>query len=274
MEDLGHSTSTAKVAILGLPADENSSFLKGTSLAPPLIRAALFSEATNLFAENGMDLGSQSLIIDAGDVVPADGRDVYSQIEDSVCALLRRNLRPLILGGDHSITYPVVRAVSQMHPGLTILDFDAHPDLYDVFQGNRTSHACPFARIMEEHLVLRLVQIGIRTMNSHQRQQAERFGVEVIQMQDWQDILPELHAPVYLSFDLDALDPAYAPGVSHREPGGFSVRQALHAIQAVKAEVIGADIVEFNPRMDSNGTTASVCANLLKEIVAKMIETA
>lgn len=93
-------------------------------------------------------------------------------------------------------------------------------------------------------------------------------------MKDWRGVLPALHAPVYLSFDLDVLDPAFAPGVSHREPGGLSMREALSAIQSVGADIVGADIVEFNPRMDAMNATATVCAKLLKEIAAKMFETA
>lgn len=224
-----------------------------------------------MWCEDGANLGQASVLFDAGDVMPSHGRDMFQEIEATVGAVLGRNLKPMVLGGDHSITYPVVKAAAAKHPGLTILDFDAHPDLYDEYMGNRRSHACPFARIMEEHLADRLVQVGIRTMNSHQRQQAERFGVEVVQMKDWQDALPALRSPVYISFDLDALDPAFAPGVAHREPGGLSVRQALYAIQSIEADVVGADLVEFNPRFDPTNVTRAVCAKLLKELAAKML---
>ena len=145
------------------------------------------------------------------------------------------------------------------------------PHLYDEFQGSRLSHACPFARIMEEGLVERLVQVGIRTATGHQRQQMERFGVEVVEARHFRDDLRfEFKTPVYLSFDVDVLDPAFAPGVSHREPGGLSTRQALNLIQRIYADVVGADIVEFNPRMDPTGVTAMVCAKVLKEISAQM----
>ncbi|MBZ5496612.1 MAG: agmatinase [Acidobacteriia bacterium] len=268
------SSEGGKLGIIGLPFDENSSFLTGAAGAPPLIRAALFSEASNLWSENGTNLGDVSLIRDAGDVAAVAGVDLVFLIEESVRVLLDRKLRPIALGGDHAITYPVIRAIARSYAGLTVLDFDAHPDLYDEFQGSRRSHACPFARIMEEGLVRRLVQVGIRSMNGHQRRQAEKFGVEVIEMKDWRDLLLVLDSPMYISFDLDALDPAFAPGVSHREPGGLSVRQALRAIQTLDAVVVGADLVEFNPRMDAMNTTGVVCAKLLKEIAAKMLETA
>jgi arginase family enzyme len=126
---------------------------------------------------------------------------------------------------------------------------------------------------MEEGLVERLVQVGIRTATGHQREQIERFGVEVIEMKDWRDDWPiDFDTPVYISFDLDCLDPAFAPGVWRREPGGLSTRQALNSIHNVSSPVVGADIVEYNPKMDLNGVTAMVAAKLLKEIAAKMLE--
>ena len=125
---------------------------------------------------------------------------------------------------------------------------------------------------MEEKLVKRLVQVGIRTLNGHQREQAARFGVEIIEMKDWRDDLEfGFDTPVYVSVDLDGLDPAYAPGVSHREPGGLSTRQVIDLIHRVNQPVVGADIVEFNPRMDSGQITASLCAKLLKEISGQML---
>ena len=125
---------------------------------------------------------------------------------------------------------------------------------------------------MEKGLVSRLVQVGIRTLNGHQREQAAKFGVEIIEMKDWERCASlKFGTALYISFDIDGLDPAYAPGVSHREPGGFSTRQALDVIHAIKAPIVGADIVEFNPRMDIQNMTATVCAKLLKEIAAQML---
>ncbi len=263
---------SAKLALIGFRYDENSSFMKGAADGPPQIRAALRSDASNLWSETGVDLGIEGLFFDAGDVEPVAGTEMFSLIEDSIRTLLSDNLAPISLGGDHSITYPIVRAVSKRYPGLSVLHFDAHPDLYDELQGNRNSHACPFARIMEEGLVKQLVQVGIRTINGHQREQAERFGVETIEMRRWRDDLTlEFGTPLYISFDMDALDPAFAPGVSHREPGGLSTRQAIDLIRRLKAKVVGADIVEFNPRMDPVQITGTVCAKLLKEIAAKML---
>ena len=262
--------------LLGLPYDGSSSFLKGTAAAPPLIRQALHSPAGNPWTETGVDLGADGALDDAGDVpLGTSAADARTKIEESVRTLLEAGGRPIVLGGDHSITYPIVRAVRWFHPQLSILHFDAHPDLYPEFEGDRYSHACPFARIMEERLADRLVQVGIRTLNDHQRQQAARFGVEIIEMRDWARTASlRFDSPVYVSFDLDGLDPAFAPGVSHPEAGGFSTRQALEILHALAqqrlAPVVGADLVEFNPSRDVGGITAAACAKLLKELIGLM----
>ena len=125
---------------------------------------------------------------------------------------------------------------------------------------------------MEEGLVQRLVQIGIRTMTGHQREQAQRFGVEVIEMHALSAVDQlAFEGPVYLSFDMDCLDPAFAPGVSHYEPGGLSTRAVLAMIQNLDADIVGADIVEYNPERDPQGITAMVAAKILKEIMGLMI---
>lgn len=264
--------SPGTVVVLGVPFDANSSFLRGPALAPARIRETLHSGSMNLCAENGLDLSTDARWQDAGDL-KLDSKTAFDLIESAVANLLCRDARVLALGGDHSITYPILRAYARQYPELTILHLDAHPDLYDELDGNRYSHACPFARIMEEKLVARLVQAGIRTLNPHQRKQAGRFGVEIFEMRDWHPNV-ELHfdGPVYLSLDIDVLDPAFAPGVSHHEPGGMATRDVLRLIQHVDANIVGADIVEFNPVRDPAGITAAVAAKLLKEIAAKMLQ--
>lgn len=260
--------------MLGVPWDENSSFLRGAAEAPARIRAALHSGSANPCAESGVDLGADERFRDAGDVELARGAGApaLELIEEAVASLLDRGARVLALGGDHAVTWPILRAHAKRCDGLTILHLDAHPDLYEELGGNRASHASPFARIMEEGLARRLVQVGIRTMNAHQKEQAARFGVEVVEMRHWRPgALPELDAPVYLSVDLDVLDPAFAPGVSHHEPGGMSVRDVIEVIQGLTVPLAGADIVEFNPKRDVNGMTAMVATKLLKEIAAQML---
>jgi agmatinase len=261
------------VSLLGVPWEDHSSFLRGCAGAPRAIRAALCDDSSNPSTESGLDLGSDARFRDEGDVeIPSGDDAALSAIEKGVEARLASGARVLALGGDHAISYPVVRAHAARHPGLTLVHFDAHPDLYDVFEGDRLSHACPFARIMEQGLAKRLVQIGIRTLNAPQRAQVERFGVELVQMKDFRpDLVVETHGPVYVTVDLDGLDPAFAPGVSHPEPGGLSTRDVIGVVQRLRGRVVGADVVELNPTRDPDGTTARVAAKIAKELLARLL---
>jgi agmatinase len=257
--------------LLGVPLDENSSYKRGAAEAPQRIREALRCDASNLWTELGVDVGAEGAYADSGDL-PLPQTEPFEAIEQAVDALLEKRQRPVCLGGDHSITYPILRAFGRRFKDLTLIHFDAHPDLYDEFQGNRHSHASPFARIMEEKLAKRLIQVGIRTMNAHQKKQAARFGVEVFGI-GRKRALEEVKTwcPVYVSFDMDVLDPAFAPGVSHREPGGMSVREVLEHLHSITATIVGADIVEYNPSRDISDLTSTVAAKILKEIVGKML---
>lgn len=262
-------TDAGLPTILGARYDASSSFMRGPADAPGAIRREMRSESSNRWSEALVEVIPGETWDDAGDITLGD--DPRGAIEGAVAAQLDRGRRPLVLGGDHSITYPVVRALRHRHPQLSILHLDAHNDLYDSFEGDRFSHASPFARIMEEGLADQLVQVGIRAMTGHQREQADRFGVDVIDMRHWVagDRFTLRH-PVYLSLDVDVLDPAFAPGVSHREPGGLSVREVLGLVQAIDQPIVGADLVEYNPRRDVEDLTAPVCAKLVKEILSAM----
>jgi len=273
------SLKAGDVVFLGLPADDKSSYLRGAAAAPDAIRSALACPAANLSAEDGLDLGDCPSVKDAGDL-PLGGRLDVDTIEGAVVAILASGARLVCLGGDHAVTYPVLRgygsaakaaASGACRPRLDILHLDAHSDLYDDFEGDRLSHACPFARACEDGLVGRLVQVGIRTMTPHLRAQAERFDVEVIDMRAWTGgVRPAFAGDFYLSLDLDAMDPAFVPGISHHEPGGLSVREVIGLIQDCPGRLVGADIVELNPSRDREGVTAMVAAKLLKEITARL----
>ncbi|MDJ0831059.1 MAG: agmatinase [Desulfobacterales bacterium] len=260
------------IGVMGIPWDENSSYLRGAAKGPDCIRKALHSGSANYFAENGIDISKDSMLQDLGNMRLSSGEKVVSEIENAIQPLLAKGTRVISLGGDHAVTFPILRAYNRYYPDLNLLHIDAHPDLYNEYDGNLLSNACPMARIMEHKLAKRLVQIGIRTLTRHQRQQAERFGVEIIEMRKWRKYSSLMFdGPMYLSVDMDALDPAFAPGVSHFEPGGFSTRELLSIIQNIQAPLVGADIVEFNPSRDSSGMTAMTAAKILKEIAAQML---
>jgi agmatinase len=258
-----------ELRLIGAPTDRHSSFLRGAAKAPPLIRDALWSDHGNMTAESGTELGVDVILGDAGDLPLTEGDGDDALIKAAVARAAAEGAVPLVLGGDHSVSLPVLEALAAAHGPIDILHFDAHPDLYDDLEGNPRSHASPFARIMERGLARRLVQVGIRTLNRHCREQAERFGVEVVEMRRFSaEAVPQPSGPLYISLDLDAFDPAFAPGVSHHEPGGLSVRDVLAVLDRVRAPIVGADIVEYNSTRDLNGVTAVLAAKLVREVAA------
>ena len=266
-----------RVGLLGVPFDANSSFRRGPARAPAAIRKAMSSDAGNPYSGSGARVWPAATVLDHGDIkVPATAgsRVPIDAIARRVSAALEATPRLLVLGGDHAVSYPVVRAFAELYGQLDLLHFDAHPDLYPEFEGNRYSHASPMARILEDGCVGRLVQVGIRSVSPAQAVIAKQYGVEthaaaaVGQM-------PRLRfrRPLYVSIDIDGLDPAFAPGVSHPEPGGLSVRQLLDIVAATRAvAVVGADVVELNPRCDASGLTTVVAAKLAREMLARLLQ--
>lgn len=278
----------ASTTLLGVPLGHNSSFLQGPAFAPPRIREAIWCGSTNSTTEEGKKVCDPRILSDAGDVPVQELRDcgvdddgLMDIVSKSVKLVMEEvPLRPLILGGDHSISYPVVRAVSEKLGGqVDILHLDAHPDNYDAFEGNKYSHASGFARIMEGGYARRLLQVGIRSITKEGREQAKRFGTELYEMRtfsrDRQYLenlkLGEGVKGVYVSVDIDCLDPAFAPGVSHIEPGGLSFRDVLNILHNLQGDIVAADVVEFNPQRDTvDGMTAMVAAKIVRELAAKI----
>ena len=267
--------------VIGLPFDGASSFLSGAAKAPAAVRRVLHSGSANWFTELGVEVrpsvhGGPGWV-DLGDVELADDAPTaHGQIVEAVTEATADGSPLVSIGGDHFVTWPIVQAMSARHDDLTIVHIDAHPDLYDELDGDRCSHACPFARIMEAGLASRLIQYGIRTATDHQRQQVERFGVEMHEILSWDGSIAQLDGPIYLTIDVDGLDPAFAPGVSHHEPGGLTMRQVLDIIHHVASEsgrdsgsvnLVGADVVEINPDRDINDMTAMVGAKLVRELL-------
>ena len=165
------------ISLLGIPLDTNSSFLTGAALAPPKIREAFHTDSSNYFSESGTDIKNAPGWRDLGDLEL--GTDPHKAIEQAAALAIKVG-KIFSLGGDHSITYPLVKGVWSRYEKLTILHLDAHTDLYDNFENNPHSHASPFARILEQRPDTRVIQVGIRTSTTHTRAQSSRFGVEVI----------------------------------------------------------------------------------------------
>lgn len=264
------------ISLLGVGLDANSSHLLGAADGPAAIRDALYSTSHNDSSEASIQVMEH--LDDLGDVPIANERaserdaDLISAAVDMQLAAGRQIIT---LGGDHSITHPILRAVRDHHDDLTVVHIDAHPDLYDDLDGNPLSHASPFARALEAGCMTQLVQVGIRTATPHQRLQADRWNVTMLSPRELDRFDgSRLSGPAYLSIDLDGLDPSVAPGVSHHEPGGLTVREVLDVIDALPGPLVGADIVELNPSRDLVEMTAMVAAKLVKEVTAAMLQRA
>jgi agmatinase len=261
------------IKLIGIPFDGNSSFLKGPALAPPRIRLMETDGSANSFCESGIEILNGKNYSDLGDMTfpNSNAEEVYNKIKERISQELKSTDKIICYGGDHSISFPIIESYTDSFKNLNILHLDAHADLYDNFDNNPYSHASPFARLMEKNVINSLTQVGIRTLNTHQKEQAAKFGINVIEMKNFNyDFIKTLQAPLYISLDLDVLDPAFAPGISHHEPGGMTTRELIKIIQNISVSIVGADIVEYNPTRDINNMTAMVAYKLFKEIVVKM----
>lgn len=180
--------SVPLIGLLGVLEDRNGSFMHGPREGPPLIRNALYCESGNSFTEHGFDLSEA--LVDCGDIECKDqsASALYEAVAPKVTDIMyRRNMLPLFLGGDHSVSGSLVKAVSTtIAAPLYIVHFDAHPDIYENFEGNPSSHASQFARILEQRgLCAGLISLGIRTLTPHQRQQYSKYDVKVLEAKDF-----------------------------------------------------------------------------------------
>jgi len=261
------------IKLIGIPFDGNSSHLQGPALAPSKIRLMDIEGSANRFCEHGVEIVEGKNYEDLGDMTFPDSNPelVYKMIKETIHNALSPSDKVISFGGDHSISFPVIEAHAEKYKNLNVLHLDAHADLYEDFEGNPFSHASPFARLMEKGLLKSLTQVGIRTLNTHQRDQVKKYNVKLIEMKDFNmDFIKDLEGPLYISLDMDVLDPAFAPGISHHEPGGLSTRELITIIQQIQVPIIGADIVELNPKRDLNNMTAMVAYKLFKELASKM----
>lgn len=262
-----------QMAILGVPFDEKSSYLRGAAGGPAAIRAVSTGKCYCGYTELGVNLEEEAVMVDLGDVdTSGDPDKSFALTEKAVAGVLAKGAVPIILGGDHSITYPILRAFAAKFRPLDVLHFDAHPDLYDELYGDRLSHACPMARVLGDGLAANIVQVGVRAVTAGHRSLALKHGVRMVEMKEIDGPLHlKFSNPVYISFDMDALDPAFAPGVAHHEAGGLTTRQAVQVIQALKGRIVGLDIVELNPGRDVSGITAAAAFKVLKEVAGRVV---
>ena len=275
----------ADAAIVGVPFDGGTSYRSGARFGPRKIR-----ELSLLLWGYNHSLGVapfQALqVVDYGDVdiIPVDIEDTYANVEREVGAIIDAEVTVITLGGDHSIALPLLRAHARKHGSLAVVHFDSHPDTWNSEFGSRPySHGTPFRRAIEEDLIDTgaYIQIGIRgpTSGAGDLQDARDLGARVITIDEARSmgipaILKEVHAraagkTVYVSFDIDAVDPAFAPGTGTPEVGGFTSHDALQLLRGLKGlDLIGFDLVEVSPPYDHGDITAILAANLAFEFLS------
>lgn len=277
-----------QIGLVGLPWDGSVSNRPGARHGPRALRDA----STMIRAQNGAT-GVRPFELarcaDLGDVGPnpVDGPDTLQRFESFFAGLKARGVRPLSGGGDHLCTLPVLRGIARDAP-LGLLHFDSHTDLYPAYFGGKTlTHGNPFRNAVEEGLLdpARMVQIGIRgtTYDNIDIDFARANGIRIIRIEEFHargvaDVMAEAReivgtAPAYLSYDIDFVDPAVAPGTGTPEWGGPNAFQAIEVLrQARGLKIVGADLVEVSPPFDPSGNTAWLGASLMFEILCLMAE--
>ncbi len=272
-------------AVFGIPFDTATSYRTGARFGPEGIRSAsvLLRPYHPVHAVNVVEALS---VVDYGDlpVSPGDIERTYSQVEEAMARLVDAGVFPLALGGDHSITLAELRALVRRHGPLCLVQLDAHADTWDEYFGQKYFHGSTFKRAVEEDLLDAgsSVQAGIRGSNygAEDIRVAEELGFTVVPSEELRALGAEAYAglvkenvgerPVFLSFDIDFLDPAFAPGTGTPEVAGFSTAEALAFLRALRGiNLVGADVVEVSPAYDGPGQqTALAAANVTFELLA------
>jgi guanidinobutyrase len=277
------SAAGLDACFVGVPMDIGTSNRSGTRFGPRQIRAESALLRPYNMATRAAPFDSLQ-VADIGDVPtnPYSLEKSVAIIEAAFAVILGEGCRPLTLGGDHTLTLPILRAMAKRHGAVGLIHVDAHADINEAMFGERIAHGTPFRRAVEEGLLDtgRVVQIGLRGTGyaDDDFDWPRAQGFRVVPAEDcWHRTLAPLMAevreqvgggPVYLSFDIDSLDPAFAPGTGTPEIGGLSTMQALEIVRGCAGlDLIGADLVEVSPPYDPSGNTALVAANLLFEML-------
>ena len=272
------------VAVLGVPMDIGTSWRSGTRFGPKQVRAE-----SAMIRPYNMGTGAAPFdslqVADIGDLAinTFSLKDSIRIISESYASILKHDLIPMAIGGDHSITLPILRAIHARHGPVALVHVDAHADVNDEMFGEKETHGTVFRRAYEEGLIIpgKTYQIGLRGSGytSEDFTEAQGWGFQQFPAHElWHRSLAAMGAeirrdigaetPVYVTYDIDSLDPAYAPGTGTPEIGGLTTPQALELIRALKGlRIVGCDLVEVSPPYDTSGNTALTGANILFELL-------
>ena len=263
-----------RVSLLGVPYDGTCCFRPGARFGPSAVREDSYGIETycpqlNLDLEdiNFTDIGSL-------DVPLGDAKLTLDYIRDATDILLKKNLKPLIIGGEHSITSGVIKSLITNYPDLIMLQLDAHADLRDEWLGSKFSHACTMKRCLEILPSKKIFQIGIRSgtksefleMNNSKRLIQHTLGKNAKSLEE--ALKSFKGRPIYLTFDLDWFDPSIMPGTGTPEPGGYFWGDFAAIIDVIKSHnLIGADVVELSPKLDNTGISSILAAKVIRSLI-------
>ena len=263
-----------RVSLLGVPYDGTCCFRPGARFGPSAVREDSYGIETycpqlNLDLEdiNFADIGSL-------DVPLGDAKLTLDYISDATNILLKNNLKPLIIGGEHSITSGIIKSIITNYPDLIMLQLDAHADLRDEWLGSKFSHACTMKRCLEILPSKKIFQIGIRSgtksefleMNNSKRLIQHTLGENAKSLEE--ALKSFKGRPIYLTFDLDWFDPSVMPGTGTPEPGGYFWGDFAAIIDVIKSHnLIGADVVELSPKLDNTGISSILAAKVIRSLI-------
>ncbi|MBA2781709.1 MAG: agmatinase [Rubrobacteraceae bacterium] len=274
----------ADAAIVGVPFDTGGTFRVGARFGPEGVRSA-----SHLLRRYNPSLDvaifDHLSVIDYGDVpvVPGYIEESYRRIEEGLEPVHSAGVTPVVLGGDHSIALPELRAAAAIYGPLALVQFDSHPDTWDAYFGEKHTHGTPFRRAVEEGLLdtSRSIQVGMRgsIYDRGDWDDAREMGFDLVPTDEVRELgIPRVidrirertgDAKVYVSFDVDFVDPAYAPGTGTPEIGGFTSREAQEFVRGLAGlEIIGCDVVEIYPAYDHSQITALLAANVAHEFLS------
>ena len=267
------SFEEAKVVLFGAPYDSTTSFRPGTRFGPNAMRMESFGiETYSMLMDK--DLLDDTEVFDSGDIELPFGRqeEMLAMLEARAAEIVAAGKIPFLLGGEHLVTLGPVRAVAKKHPDLHIIHFDAHADLREDYLGNPLSHACVLRRCHDLLGDGRIFQFGIRSGTRDERQFRKDGHVttELFNDTTLAAVVEQLAAwkvPVYLTIDMDVLDPSEFPGTGTQEAGGFSYLQLVRDMRLIceKLNVVGVDNVELNPGLDATGRSTALACKFLRE---------